>query len=454
MSRELSKQKIKELRKFLYCNNVKKIVRFVNEKPEYTRALVSFVSSPDTTLQIRAINSLGEIKAESAIPHIIEAYDKGDSKVMQAASNALAKMRDPTYLELVQIAETGLDNPQLWSTAIKLLGKLKYKEAKPRLLELLDYGTLTEQQVAAQALSKIGLNSKEYDLVIQIFNGEFCYSEKLGAARLLGHIGKPNAIPLLMENIHDMLPKCDIKFVRSLAKLAIKYKNTEDAKPAFSLLVKLIRKDHKLESICQKTLSIIGAPAIPALIEGLESVHTRDTAGWILTDIGEPARPSLIKALNDPKIANRAAQILYGADFKGVSIDDKVLSLLLMNELDEIDEMKLSAVPSLCNALTYNDVKIAAKALSLIKMILENDCKSIDQIKEFESMLQDAYGKVTATKKKDQRPLKFEISKLRIAASIKRNELSKDNGILLDDKPKPPKGNKMYSSMCRRMPIC
>ena len=50
-----------------------------------------------------------------------------------------------------------------------------------------------------------------------------------------------------------------------------------------------------------------------------------------------------------------------------------------------------------------------------------------------------------------QRNLSIILSKFLNKAAILRNKLAKSNGILLDDKPKPPKGNKMYQQARRSL---
>jgi hypothetical protein len=108
------------------------------------------------------------------------------------------------------------------------------------------------------------------------------------------------------------------------------------------------------------------------------------------------------------------------------------------------------AVPALIDALKGGDSRAQKNADRALGKILNNS-KTAQELREFETKLQEGYEKLRKRcKERDELPdAQMKISQLRIAASVKRNQLSEDKGILLDYKPKPPKKGGMYQQLRR-----
>jgi hypothetical protein len=105
-------------------------------------------------------------------------------------------------------------------------------------------------------------------------------------------------------------------------------------------------------------------------------------------------------------------------------------------------------IPTLINKYDSMDYFAQVEARLILKIIF-NNCNTINELRDFESKLIEGYEKIYERMKDGSlQKIRISIAGLKIAASKKRNELTKDKGILLDDKPKPPKG-RMYQQLRR-----
>jgi HEAT repeat protein len=108
----------------------------------------------------------------------------------------------------------------------------------------------------------------------------------------------------------------------------------------------------------------------------------------------------------------------------------------------------IPAIPSLVEAFTDRDRIVRAVVGTALNDILDRS-KTIDELDEFNIRLREGFNRLC--KKHKGRHLlkeKMEIVRLKKLIAKKKNELVKDKGILLTDKPKPPKG-RMYQQARR-----
>jgi hypothetical protein len=77
---------------------------------------------------------------------------------------------------------------------------------------------------------------------------------------------------------------------------------------------------------------------------------------------------------------------------------------------------------------------------------------SSEEINDFEDALKGGFDELSRKRhrKNGTMDIRIQIARFRSIVAKRRNELSKDKGILLDDKPKPPKGNKGMYQQARR----
>jgi HEAT repeat protein len=222
--------------------------------------------------------------------------------------------------------------------------------------------------------------------------------------------------------------------------------------------------------------------AVPALIETLKDIDytVRSYAAQALGKMSDKrAIPALMKVLNDeyPDVRMNAAKALEMIGYVHLSVNYKVQCLLIKEEFNELVALRKDAVPGLINLFNQEDPRVRQNAAWLLGLIgdpsavpvligvLQDEihnvqikagdalyaileyCKTTEEISDFEKRLEEGYDVARKKhRKEDLTDVRLLIAKLKIQISKRRNELSKDKGILLDDKPKPPQKCKMYST--------
>jgi len=172
--------------------------------------------------------------------------------------------------------------------------------------------------------------------------------------------------------------------------------------------------------------------AIPALFESLMhgSSWVQGRAAGALAKIGKPAIPALLKALKNG--------------------DNNIRCYAAWAGLSQIKDA--SAVPALVKVFgdKVADARLAAaEALGKFGNIVKK-YETMAEINEFETYLQEGLNQAKLHLKKNEiAELEIVVSKLRIAATKKKDELAQDKGILLTDIPKPPKKGTIYQSLRR-----
>jgi HEAT repeat protein len=189
-----------------------------------------------------------------------------------------------------------------------------------------------------------------------------------------------------------------------------------------------------------------------------ETSYERRGALEALDRLGDVfAVPALIGALNDDDIVIRYDAISALGKI-GNSSAISVLTNLMNDEnwryrakvvtaLGQIAD--ISALPVLIESLKDDNKKVREISAWALGQVLDG-LTSINKVKEFETKLLQGHTKPREQQLKleDTRHVWSDIAILRMLVTKKKNKLSKDNGILLDDKPKPPKG-RMYQSARR-----
>jgi HEAT repeat protein len=293
-----------------------------------------------------------------------------------------------------------------------------------------------------------------------------------------------------LDGLFEQLKDPDSKVRRNAAE---KLGERRDASTIRALIEVLKYQNPLVREVAAMALGMIGdAEGVPALIEALVSgnMFVREKAAEALGKIGKPAVPALIRLLNDELERDRwhSAVVLgeikdtravpalieaaKGNDFEvkraAVSALGKIRHCsavpVLIDELSaEEDEMVMinaskalgriadaRAFPALLGVLYFDSGDVDRFVYRAIKKILKK-CNSKDEIQLFEGELVEALSKLDKEYilRSQKQKTEFRIVHLRIKAISKKNELTKDKGILLDDKPKPPKKGRMYQQLRR-----
>jgi hypothetical protein len=135
-----------------------------------------------------------------------------------------------------------------------------------------------------------------------------------------------------------------------------------------------------------------------------------------LVEIGKPAVPVLNGALKDgiPKVRSSATYVL-----------------------GKIGDTR--AVPALVETLEDKYLNARSWAMYWLGGMIEN-LESKEDFQDFEAKLQEGYDRLKRKlKQEDLTETLVKIAELKYRVTQRKNVLAKDKGIILDDKPKPPK---------------
>jgi hypothetical protein len=202
----------------------------------------------------------------------------------------------------------------------------------------------------------------------------------------------------------------------------------------------------------------LGEMATPELekVFKSENLHSRVWALDALVKIkGKEATQLIIEALEDPDISGYVALNLddmsLASDFESEliqALEFKEARMNISHVLGNIGDVE--SVPPLVGLLDDPDGSVQLNTLESLMKILHkcSELKEVDRFWEnFSTSAQSLSGKNLV--KREVGSLTFILSDFRIECAKKRNELTKDKGILLDDKPKPPNKNKIYHQLRR-----
>ena len=193
--------------------------------------LTGALSDPKAEVREAALQSLGTLKAESAIDHIAACFNDSEDSVVLASVNALAAMESKSTVTPL-IAALKLENPAANMTAAEALGSLKAPSAVKPLAERLNSDNEEELLVVITAMGRIGGEAGSQPLVDK-FSSSSSGTVRMACINALPATGGPVALKALVDALSD----------------------SDD----------LIRESAKT------SLIKIGDPAIPSIMAGLHS---------------------------------------------------------------------------------------------------------------------------------------------------------------------------------------
>jgi HEAT repeat protein len=161
----------------------------------------TFQTNPDLSLKMAVADGLGEVGDRKAVAILTHLYHHGEMLDRRIIINALSSATEPGAIAILSDAARQPD-PALRMAAIKGLGRLGNRDAKPLLLLALSKGQVFERVTAAQALLLLGDNSG-VAMLRTILNNRSDGNARAMAAVALGYAHDPASVPMLKQALVD-----------------------------------------------------------------------------------------------------------------------------------------------------------------------------------------------------------------------------------------------------------
>jgi HEAT repeat protein len=298
-------------------------------------ALVEALGSEDMGLRLLAAKALGKIGSQDAIPDLRQALQDEHKAVRRAAASALGGIGAEEAVEsLVEVLRDGSNDRRVRESAARALGQIGSEKAISDLLEvLLRDKERYVRMSAARALGKVGSEKAVPELLQSlcgIDNGRWV---RESAARALGEIGSEKGVQALREALRN---RENGGCVRESAAEALGKIGSEDAIP--DLCQALQDKDRGVRRAAALALGgIRSEEAVDALAKALNDVgngrHVRESAAWALGQIGsEEAVRALLKVLPDTDSGRRVRE--SAAEALGMARSQDAVDALLQTLQD------------------------------------------------------------------------------------------------------------------------
>jgi HEAT repeat protein len=161
----------------------------------------TFQTNPDLSLKMAVADGLGEVGDRKAVAILTHLYHHGETLDRRIIINALSSATEPGAIVILSEAARQSD-PTLRMAAIKGLGRLGNRDAKPLLLLALSKGQVFDRVTAAEALLLLGDNSGVV-MLRKTLNDRSDGNARAMAAVALGYAHDPASVPMLKQALVD-----------------------------------------------------------------------------------------------------------------------------------------------------------------------------------------------------------------------------------------------------------
>jgi HEAT repeat protein len=161
----------------------------------------TFQTNPDLSLKMAVADGLGEVGDRKAVAILTHLYHHGETLDRRIIINALSSATEPGAIVILSEAARQSD-PTLRMAAIKGLGRLGNRDAKPLLLLALSKGQVFDRVTAAEALLLLGDNSG-VAMLRKTLNDRSDGNARAMAAVALGYAHDPALVPMLKQALVD-----------------------------------------------------------------------------------------------------------------------------------------------------------------------------------------------------------------------------------------------------------
>ena len=245
------------------------------------------------SIRMDAAKALGELRAEQAIPLLIEKLNHNHNGLSAAAYTALEKIGKPAVPWLIAACRAGIT-----FKTIELLGELRDVQAVEVLIISLTHGDEYDRSNAAKALGMIG-DKRAVPFLINALNQDSSSVVKASASAL-GELGDPRAVAPLGELIKKTKNSAVDDYIKALGNIG-------------------------------------GVDAGMILIFWLESGEYSHHAKSALVKIGKPCAGRLLEILNDEK-NEHSMRLISASILSEIGEKDATKTLLTWLEYDESPE--------------------------------------------------------------------------------------------------------------------
>ncbi len=281
--------------------------------------LVRTLNSDDERIRSEAAWTLGEIGDPASVEPLAGAL--ADSNVAPAAADALVAIGEASIAPVLGLLGEGTDTAR--SNAVEVLGRLRAQEAVPAIIELLQAGGDRLHRRAVDALISIGAPAVT-PLIPLLGGEEEGHAGAVAALTGIGDDAREPLIEALDDERAGVrmgaamtlerlgwTPAGVGEEVTCLVALQRWRDVVEFGEGAVDILaVRLGDQDTDVQAGVAEALVRIGPPAAPPLIRLLSDEDLRKRAGDTLVQIGKPAIEPLIHALDGAGVSEAAAGVL------------------------------------------------------------------------------------------------------------------------------------------------
>ncbi len=296
----------------------------------------TFRSDPDLSVKMAAADGLGEIGDRKAVDILAHLYYHAELLDRRFIINALSSATDPSAIVVLSDAARQPD-PTLRMAALRGLGRLGNRDAKPLLRTALAKSQIFERVTAAEALLLLGDNSG-VGLLRATLNDHSDGNARAMAAVALGYAHDSSVVPMLRQALVDQNIDVRIGAAAALTHYgdsgAVAYLRGAIRDPdqvtrrhtaqlfddiAFDsghpiLVEALSSPDSDVQLAAIKTLGTAGGDSEVELLGGLlrasQDPITRADIAWSLGRIGSPNGIEMLLAMvqeSDPAVRYTAA---------------------------------------------------------------------------------------------------------------------------------------------------
>lgn len=196
--------------------------------------LIESLNDENSQVKISAIDALGILKINSAIPELLKFFYDQQAQVRQAAVLAIGNIADllSTEKDLIRMLED--EDKGVKNATIRTLGKLKSGNAKEMLINVLNDKNEIMVKDAIWALGEIGDSSVRFKLyeLLSPTSGNNSTVIKQEIMIALEKLHESDSIPYLVELFNDKDDTIKLNAAKTLAKL----KSNEGQKYTIELL--------------------------------------------------------------------------------------------------------------------------------------------------------------------------------------------------------------------------